>query len=182
MKKFTGKIEVIIGPMFAGKTTLLIKTMKEYQENKRECLVLNHCLDARYSPKDFLISHNNEKIKAKKIYSINDIIQDKSYLNCDVVGIDEGQFFNDIVEGCEFLANEGKIVYVSGLEGNYLRKPFNKFINLIPMAENVIRLHSVCVKCGVPASFTKRIIESKEEIFVGEENAYQPLCRRCYFS
>lgn len=181
MKKFAGKIDLILGPMFAGKTTQLIKRIKDYEKEKKTCLVLNHTLDSRYSSESFLISHNNDKIPAIKINKIEEIISNKLYEQFDVVGIDEGQFFSDISIGAEILANEGKIVIVSGLDGNYLRKPFADLINLIPMAECVIKLQAVCVKCNANASFTKRLKNERDEVLVGDQQIYIPLCRKCYF-
>lgn len=182
MKQFLGRIDLIIGPMFAGKTTHLIHLIREYESKRAKCLVLNHSLDSRYSLESFLVSHNNEKIKAKKINKIEEIINDKSYLMYDVIAIDEAQFFPDITSGCDFLANNGKIVLASGLDGTFLRKPFNDLINLIPLAENVTKLHSICVKCSAPASFTKRVSSEEKEILVGSHQIYQPLCRKCYLN
>jgi len=168
--------------MFAGKTSHLIRLIKTYQNKNKSCLALNHTLDSRYSNDPYILSHDNEKIQAKKISSLEEIILNKEYEGYDVVAIDEAQFFKDIVSGAEFFANEGKIVLVSGLDGTYLRKPFGDFMNLIPLAETVTKLHAKCVKCNMAASFTKRInsVENKD-ILVGYQQLYMPLCRKCYF-
>lgn len=182
MKRFSGRIDIILGPMFSGKTSHLIRLIKSYQSNNKSCLVLNHVFDSRYTPEPYLLSHNNEQIPAKKISLLEEIIQRKEYQQHDVIAIDEAQFFKDIVKGAEFLANEGKHVLVSGLDGTFLRKPFGDLINLIPLAESVTKLHAKCVKCQDMASFTMRInSEEKKDILVGDEQVYAPLCRKCYF-
>lgn len=173
---------MIIGPMFAGKTTHLIQLIKAFQLKKKSCLVLNHTSDSRFSRSSFIISHNEEVIPSKKISHLKEIISTQEYLNYDVVAIDEAQFFEDIVSGSDFLANEGKIVLVSGLDGTYRRKSFGNFMELIPLAENVTKLHAKCGKCGLEASFTKRInTEERKDILVGDERIYIPLCRKCFF-
>ena len=101
--------------------------------------------------------------------------------NYDVVGIDEGQFFEDIVEFCQQAANLGKIVLVAALDGTFERKPFGNIINLIPLAEKVNKLCAVCVYCTSEAAFTKRIIESKEIQLIGGDEMYKPVCRACFF-
>ncbi len=181
MKKFAGRIDLILGPMFAGKTTQLIRMIKTYESKQKTCLILNHTLDSRFTTDACLISHNQNKIQAKKITKIEEIIQNKIYEAYDVVAIDEAQFFPDIAEGTDFLANEGKIVLVSGLDGNFLRKPFIDLMNLIPLAETVTKLHAYCANCSSKASFTKRVNSEKSEILIGDHQVYVPLCRKCYF-
>ena len=99
----------------------------------------------------------------------------------DVIGVDEGQFFSEIVEFCEALANKDKIVLVSALDGTFERKPFGNILNLIPLAEKVTKLCAVCVYCTSEAAFTKRIVESKEIELIGGAEMYKPVCRACFF-
>jgi thymidine kinase len=99
----------------------------------------------------------------------------------DVIGVDEGQFFAEIVEFCELMANKSKTVLVSALDGTFERKPFGNIINLIPLAERVIKLCAVCVYCACEAAFTKRIVESKEVELIGGAEMYKPVCRGCFF-
>ena len=101
--------------------------------------------------------------------------------NYDVVGIDEGQFFEDIIEFCEEAANSGKIVVVAALDGTFERKPFGNIINLIPLAEMVTKLSAVCVYCTREAAFTKRVVENKEVQLIGGAEMYKPVCRVCFF-
>lgn len=101
-------------------------------------------------------------------------------INYDVVAIDEGQFYPDIVEFCEELADQGVIILVAALDGTFQRKPFGNIINLLPVAEKVTKLTAVCVYCAQEASFTQRVIDSKEIELIGGEEAYKPVCRKCY--
>jgi thymidine kinase len=101
--------------------------------------------------------------------------------NYDVVGIDEGQFFPDIVEFCEEAANQGKTVMVAALDGTFERKAFGNIISLIPMAEKVTKLCAVCVYCTKEAAFTKRVIESRQIQLIGGAEMYKPVCRLCFF-
>ena len=98
----------------------------------------------------------------------------------DVIGIDEGQFFEDIVEFSEKFANEGKIIVIAALDGSFERKRFGNVIDLIPMAERVVKLDAVCIDCKEPASFTKRLIESMETEVIGGAEIYKPVCRQCF--
>ena len=99
----------------------------------------------------------------------------------DVIGIDEGQFFSQIVEFCQTMANKNKIVLIAALDGTFERKPFGNIISLIPLAEKVLKLNAVCVYCANEAAFTKRIVESKQIQLIGGEEMYKPVCRPCFF-
>ena len=98
----------------------------------------------------------------------------------DVVGIDEGQFFEDIVDFSQDLANSGTIVIVAALDSTFQRKPFGNIINLVPLAEKVYKLTAVCVYCTQPAAFTQRTIESQEVELIGGAESYKPVCRQCF--
>lgn len=117
-------------------------------------------------------------MKALKTSSLEDVKEKaKGY---DVVAIDEGQFYSDIVEFCEELANSGVIVMVAALDGTFQRKPFGNIINLLPVAEKVTKLTAVCVHCSNEAAFTQRVIESEEIELIGGEESYKPVCRKCF--
>jgi thymidine kinase len=98
----------------------------------------------------------------------------------DIIGIDEGQFFEDIVEVSEELANKGKTVIISALDGTFERKAFGRILELVPLAEEVTKLDAVCMDCKEPASFTKRLWESKETELIGGSEIYKPVWRRCF--
>lgn len=98
----------------------------------------------------------------------------------DVVAIDEGQFFPDIVEVSERLANEGVVVVIAALDGTFQRKPFGHILSLVPMAEQVTKLSAVCIECGNEAAFTRRTVDSQEVELIGGEESYKPVCRACF--
>ena len=111
----------------------------------------------------------------------NSLIEVKSKAKqFDVVAVDEGQFFSDIVEFCEDLANSGAIVLVAALDGTFQRKPFGNIVNLLPIAEKVTKLTAVCVYCSKEAAFTKRVVDSEEVELIGGEDEYKPVCRGCF--
>ena len=115
-------------------------------------------------------------IKCLKLEDIKDI-----YKDYDAIAIDEGQFFTDILEMCEEMANNGKHIIVAGLDGTFERKPFGKLINLVAVAEKVTKLTSICAYCYNLASFTQRTTKSKEVELIGGEETYRPVCRKCFF-
>ncbi|KDR10834.1 Thymidine kinase [Zootermopsis nevadensis] len=140
--------------MFSGKTTELIRRLKRYQIAKYKCLIIKYACDDRYSASD-IVSHDRQSLAAVSARKITDF--GFKVLEYDVIGIDEGQFFPDIVERCEEFANLGKIVIIAALDGTFQRVGFGNILNLIPLAENVVKLNAVCMICFREASFTKRI-------------------------
>ena len=117
-------------------------------------------------------------MKAVKTATLAEILH--KALNHDVVAIDEGQFFPDIVEISEKLANEGIVVIIAALDGTFQRKPFGNILNLVPLAEIVTKLSAVCIDCGKEAAFTRRMIDSLEVELIGGEETYKPVCRACF--
>ncbi|CAD8045065.1 unnamed protein product [Paramecium primaurelia] len=176
---YTGTISVIYGPMFSGKTSELMRLVKRFTISERKCVVLNYANDNRYSEEQCISSHDKQYLKAIKVCKLNE-----AYDKCkesDVVAIDEGQFFQDIVEFSEKMANLGKIVIVAALDGTFDRKPFHNILNLIPLAERITKLTAVCWFCKREnASFTKRIVQSQEIELIGGEDCYKPACRQCF--
>lgn len=180
-----GHIEVIYGPMFSGKSSELLRKVRRYQHAKKKSLVINYMHDNRYSSEDVMATHDRyfffyfrQTAKALKTASLNDV-KEKA-MDYDVVAVDEGQFYPDIVEFCEELADLGIIVLVAALDSTFQRKPFGNIINLLPVAEKVTKLTAVCVYCGNEASFTQRVVESSEVELIGGEESYKPVCRKCF--
>lgn len=173
-----GKINLIIGCMFSGKTSELQSRYNKYKIAGKKCIVIKHCIDKRYDNDTNIcvVTHDGKKVNAvacNLLTELTDIIKDY-----DVICIDEIQFFNDAVEICEKWANEfGKIIEASGLNGDHKREPFKIISNLIPCCETIEFKRAVCRDTGKPASFTKRLIESKEQIVVGGEDLYQAVDR-----
>ncbi|WCS73387.1 thymidine kinase [Buffalopox virus] len=171
-----GHIQLIIGPMFSGKSTELIRRVRRYQIAQYKCVTIKYSNDNRYGTGLWTHDKNNfEALEATKLCDVLESITDFS-----VIGIDEGQFFPDIVEFCERMANEEKIVIVAALDGTFQRKPFNNILNLIPLSEMVVKLTAVCMKCFKEASFSKRLGEETEIEIIGGNDMYQSVCRKCY--
>ncbi|KAI6649720.1 Thymidine kinase, cytosolic-like [Oopsacas minuta] len=176
-KKY-GYIQVIMGPMFSGKTTELLRRVKRYSIATYKSCLVKYKNDTRYD-QDNIATHDKElanAISCTKLADIYDQLKENQ-----VIGIDEGQFMEDLVEFCEKLANEGKIVIVACLDGTFQRKSFAPIPHLIPLAESVIKLKAVCMKCYADASFTKRTVESQKVELIGGADKYMAVCRACYF-
>eukprot|EP01126_Amoeba_proteus_P014010 TRINITY_DN1604_c0_g1_i3.p1 TRINITY_DN1604_c0_g1~~TRINITY_DN1604_c0_g1_i3.p1 ORF type:complete len:237 (+),score=42.86 TRINITY_DN1604_c0_g1_i3:92-802(+) len=174
-----GAIEVIFGPMFSGKSTELLRRIRRYLVAQRSCFVIKYHNDSRYDSES-VSTHDRILWKAHPCGTLSDVEQEA--VSYDVIGIDEGQFFPDIVQFAEKMANLGKIVIVAALDGTFQRKPFNTILELVPLAEHVTKLTAVCVCCSGDAAFTKRIgTETKIEV-IGGADKYVAVCRFCYLS
>lgn len=175
-----GRIQVIFGPMFSGKTTELIRRLKRFQFANHKCLIIKYHHDKRYSEQEEIITHDQQKMSAVTCVKLTDLKNNTLLDDFSVIGIDEGQFFPDTVSFAEEMANMGKTVIVAALDGSYQRTAFGDILNLIPLAESVIKLTAVCMSCYQEASFTKRIgTERKLEVIGGAEK-YMAVCRNCY--
>lgn len=173
-----GRIELIIGPMFSSKSTSLIARIRRHEIAGRKCIVFKYIHDVRYDEEQ-LATHDKVKhpaIPADDLKKVAHMV--KGY---DCVGIDEGQFFKNLVKYCDKWANSGKIVIVSGLDSTFQRKPFGDILQLIPIAEKIEKLTAVCQKCGEDASFSKRTIKSDEVELIGGSDKYIAVCRTCYY-
>ena len=176
--KNSGWIEVICGPMFSGKTEELIRRLIRAQIAKQKVTILKPSLDNRYS-EDFIVSHNQRKIKSIAINNIKDI--EKLSKNSDVVGIDEAQFFDtNLISICKKLAKNGKRVVIAGLEKDYQAVPFGPMPQLLVDAEFVTKVNAICMQCGDPANFSQRITEEKNQVVIGEIDKYEARCRKCF--
>ncbi|XP_053552593.1 thymidine kinase, cytosolic [Bombina bombina] len=176
--KSRGQIQVIFGPMFSGKSTELMRRVRRFQIAQYKCLVIKYAKDTRYS-KECLATHDQRTMAAVSTCNLKDIIPDA--MACSVIGIDEGQFFPDIVEFCEDMANKGKTVIVAALDGTFQRQAFGEVLNLVPLAESVVKLNSVCMECYREAAYTKRLGAEKEVEVIGGADKYHSVCRLCYF-
>ena len=175
----SGRIEIIFGPMFSGKSTELLRRIKRHTFAKQKCLVIKYRFDKRYSEKD-MATHDQQKINALSCTKLEEA--SSIFKEYQVIGIDEGQFFPDIVEMAEIFANDGKIVIIACLDGTFQRKPFGKILELVPLAEKVTKLSAVCVICGKAGSFTQRIVANDQIELIGGSECYRPLCRGCFYS
>ena len=173
-----GRIEVVCGSMFSGKTEELIRRMKRAKFAKQKVEIFKPSLDTRYSEED-VVSHDKNTIRSTPIDSSGAILLLAS--DIDVVGIDEAQFFDDgLVEVCNQLANNGVRVIVAGLDMDYKGIPFGPIPALCAIADEVTKVHAICVKCGALAYVSHRLIHNVKRVLLGEKDEYEPLCRECY--
>ncbi|XP_005098053.1 thymidine kinase, cytosolic [Aplysia californica] len=174
-----GQIQVIFGPMFSGKTTELMRRLKRYLIANYDCLIIKYAKDVRYE-KDGIATHDRQVLPAVSADRLADLQSEA--LKHDIIGIDEGQFFPDIVSFCEKMADQGKIVIVAALDGTFQKKGFGDILNLVPLAENVMKLTAVCMNCYNDASFTKRKGSETEVEVIGGADKYLAVCRQCFTS
>ena len=173
-----GRVEVICGSMFSGKTEELIRRLKRAKFAHQQVEIFKPALDTRYSDDD-VVTHEGQSIHSTPVDNSASILLLGS--NSDVVGIDEAQFFDDgIVSVCNELANRGVRVIVAGLDMDYMGKPFGPMPNLLCIADEVVKVHAICVKCGSLAYVSHRIVEGDRQFMLGETKEYEPLCRECY--
>lgn len=176
--KKAGSIEVICGSMFSGKTEELIRRMKRAQFAKQKVEIYKPCIDVRYS-EDQVVSHDSHAIPSTPIDSPASMLLLSS--DVEVVGIDEAQFFDEtIVEVVQTLADRGIRVIIAGLDTDFMGKPFGPMPALMAVAEEVQKVHAICVKCGSPANHSHRLSSSDQLVVLGEKDIYEPLCRHCY--
>lgn len=173
-----GRIEVICGSMFSGKTEELIRRLKRAKFAKQRVEIFKPAIDTRYSEAD-VVSHEGHSIASTPIDTSASILLFTSEI--DVVGIDEAQFFDDgLVEVCNQLANNGVRVIVAGLDMDFRGIPFGPMPALCAIADEVSKVHAICVKCGQLASFSHRTVKNDKQVLLGETAEYEPLCRTCY--
>ncbi|MFL2644009.1 MAG: thymidine kinase [Flavobacteriales bacterium] len=174
-----GWIEVVCGSMFSGKTEELIRRLKRAKFAKLKVVIFKPIVDTRHK-KSSIVSHDKNKIKCKAVKNANQIY--RLAHKCDVVGIDEAQFFDDeIIEVCNGLANSGIRVIVAGLDMDYTGKPFGPMANLMATAEYVTKVHAICSKTGGLAQYSHRKTKNDDLIMLGQEQEYEPLCRATFF-
>jgi thymidine kinase len=185
--KNRGRIDVVIGSMFSGKSTELMRLINRYKVLGKNILVVNHKLDTRYS-ENSISTHSNinmDCISLNKLEEINkDVKYNKDYTECDVLVIEEGQFFTDLYDFVVNSAdNDHKMVIVAGLDGDSNRNEFGDILKLIPKCDTVKKLHALCVKCndGTLACFTKRLVKNESQIYIGISE-FIAVCRHHYLN
>ena len=173
-----GRIEVVCGSMFSGKTEELIRRMRRAEFARQRVEIFKPAIDTRYSEED-VVSHDMHTIPSTPIDSSAQILLLSSEI--DVVGIDEAQFFdNGLVDVCNQLANNGVRVIVAGLDMDYKGVPFGPIPALCAIADEVTKVHAICVKCGNLAYLSHRTVDNDRRVLLGETAEYEPLCRECY--
>ena len=176
--KKTGSIEVICGSMFSGKTEELIRRLKRAQFAKQKIATFKPTIDKRYSDLD-VVSHDSHSISCTPIKTPSRMLQIDD--DVEVVGIDEAQFFDETIIGVVTeLANRGIRVIIAGLDTDFLGKPFGPMPGLMAIAEDVQKVHAICVRCGDLAMYSHRLSKSDKLVELGEKDIYEPICRACF--
>ena len=175
-----GWIEVICGSMFSGKTEELIRRLKRAKIANLKIEIFKPAMDTRYHDQQ-IVSHDENAIQSTTIDNSQTILLMAGEV--DVIGIDEAQFFDDLLpEVCDQLALRGSRVIVAGLDMDYTAKPFGQMPNLLAKAEYITKLHAICVKCGNIANYSYRKKAQSGQILLGEKESYEPRCRHCYYT
>lgn len=172
-----GKLNVIIGPMYSGKTSELLSRYFRYKVAGKKCLLIKFENDDRYE-KDKIVTHNLFKQDAITCNKLE--IYDNKVKDYDIILIDEIQFYPDAHIFCDKWANEGKIIEASGLNGDYRRKPFEQISLLIPLCDNIKHLVAVDKKDGNDAPFTCRLSDDNQQTLIGGNDIYQAMNRNNY--
>ena len=174
-----GQIEVICGSMFSGKTEELIRRLTRARLARQHVEIFKPKVDTRYDEMH-IVSHNDTSIRSTPVSFAGDILLLSG--TCDVVGIDEAQFFDeDIVRVVQLLANQGKRVILAGLDMDFEGNPFDPMPKLMAIAEYVTKVHAICMKCGDLATFSFRLSALKEKVVLGEKESYEARCRKCFY-
>lgn len=174
-----GRIEVICGSMFSGKTEELIRRLRRAEFARQKVAIFKPSLDTRYSQND-VVTHDRHAIPSIPVDKASAILQQSDGM--DVIGIDEAQFFDtEIVDVCNRLAFSGKRVICAGLDMDFKGKPFGAMPALMAIADDVTKAHAVCVRCGALAYVSHRIVPGEKRVLLGEKEEYEPLCRECFY-
>nr|GMC85679.1 thymidine kinase-like [Ipomoea batatas]GMC85801.1 thymidine kinase-like [Ipomoea batatas] len=178
-----GEIHVILGPMFAGKTTALLRRVNSESNLGKSVVVIKSSIDTRYAV-DAVVTHDGTKFPCwalPDLTSFKDRFGSDAYKKVDVIGIDEAQFFDDLYDFCCEAADlDGKTIIVAGLDGDYLRRRFGSVLDIIPLANTVQKLTARCELCGKRAFFTYRKTGETQTELIGGSDMYMPLCRQHY--
>jgi thymidine kinase len=174
-----GWIEVICGSMFSGKSEELIRRLRRAQIARQRVQIFKPKLDSQFS-EDHIVSHSEMKIRSQLVSQAREIL-DLLDGRTQVIGIDEGQFFDmDLAFVCNNLADSGKRVIVAGLDQDFRGKPFDPMPQLLSIAEYITKTLAICVRCGAPANRTQRLVENPDRLMVGATDAYEARCRLCF--
>ncbi|MBA3768795.1 MAG: thymidine kinase [Acidobacteria bacterium] len=174
-----GWIEVIAGSMFSGKSEELIRRLRRAKIARQKVQVFKPAIDVRYAH-DQIVSHSEMRHESSTVETAAEL-RAKVEQGTEVVGIDEGQFFdNDLVEVANELADRGLRVIIAGLDQDYTGKPFEPMPQLLAIAEYITKTHAICMRCGQPANYSQRTFQSEERVAVGAGGMYEARCRRCF--
>lgn len=172
-------VEVVIGPMFAGKTSYALSLVRKHTALGQRVLVIKPANDTRYGDVSEIITHDGDSLPCMTTHTLN-AVTDAVFANCDVIVVDEAQFFY----GLTYFVKEAvdareKTVYIIGLSGDYQRMSFGEILSVIPLADKVTKLSAMCV-CGSEAHFTRRKTPNTGQVIVGGAELYEATCRECF--
>lgn len=177
--KQAGWIEVITGSMFSGKSEELIRRLRRAQIARQKVQIFKPTFDTRFGD-DQIVSHSDMRIGSRNVSDSKALLGQVDE-DTEVVGIDEGQFFDaDLPAVCNTLANKGKRVIVAGLDQDYLGKPFEPMPQLLAIAEYITKTLAICMVCGNPANHTQRLVQSRDRVLLGAQGTYEARCRACF--
>jgi thymidine kinase len=174
-----GWIEVIVGSMFSGKSEELIRRLRRAQIARQQVQIFKPAVDTRYGD-DHIVSHSELRIPSESASSAADLLA-RVREGTEVVGIDEGQFFDPALPAtATALANKGIRVIVAGLDQDYLGRPFEPMPQLLAIAEYITKTRAICMVCGNPANHTQRLVHNQDRVLLGAQGTYEARCRRCF--
>tara|TARA_A100001015_G_C14529291_1_gene533489 strand:- start:26 stop:559 length:534 start_codon:yes stop_codon:yes gene_type:complete len=175
------KLEIIMGPMFSGKSTELLRRTRRYEAIGKKVMYINHALDTRHGDNK-ISTHDLSEKDALMTNTLVFLHKTEEFNNCDIIAINEAQFFPDLAFFCKLSMKEGKDMIIAGLDGDYRKEPFGEILQLIPYAhgDDIVKLSSYCKICGDKASFTKRITDNTNQIVIGCEECHIPVCENHY--
>jgi thymidine kinase len=180
-----GRIELIIGCMYSGKTTEFMRRIMRYKTLNKKIIIYTHSSDTRYSEAGTISTHNRDSMSAIPKNSLKDIIDSDEFKNSDIICIEEAQFFPDLFQfTINAVDKHDKTLIICGLDGDFQMNPFMQVVQLIPRAESITKLNALCKKCGdgTEACFSRRIVESTERELVGSDGIYEAVCRYHYYN
>jgi thymidine kinase len=180
-KKCKNYLKLIWGPMFAGKTTELIRIVNEHRHNNKKVMVIKSLMDKRYTDKKEIITHENVRMKANhNVKDLKTVLKDVD--NYDIIAIDEGQFYDNLIEFCKYVYfKKKKSIIVSALQSTFDLKPFANISNLSAIATHIRTLNAKCGRCDSDANFSYRMANSEEQNLSGGPETYVPLCGSCFY-
>ena len=174
-----GWLEVIVGSMFSGKSEELIRRLRRAQIARQKVQIFKPAIETRFAD-DQIVSHSDMRIPSETVESARELL-DRVHPDTEVVGIDEGQFFDmELPAVCDELANMRKRVIVAGLDQDFRGKPFDPMPQLLAIAEYITKTLAICMVCGSPANHTQRLVASEDRVLLGAQGTYEARCRRCF--
>jgi thymidine kinase len=175
----TGYLELIVGPMFSGKTTYIMDVYDACYKKGEKVLVINYEKDMRYHS-TLLSTHDKRTCPCIFVDKVSDALETSAIQLSDIILINEGQFFSDIYETVLYIVETlKKKVFICGLDGDFKRQKFGRLLDLVPLCDNIVKLKSRCDICSEPALFSYRKVDNIQQVLIGSD-IYVPLCRDCY--